>query len=298
MSIERTFLLPGDFAVAQRPSHLGTLLGSCVSVCLSNPYRNVAAMNHFMLPNASGSREVGRFGDTSTHAIINALFAVDADPRHYRARLYGGAAVIGHLGAMGNIGERNVEVARETLQQRGIAIVGEEVGGSRGRRIDFYTDTNVIESRLLGSSRNAPTARRPNHIRLLLVDDSKLVRKVLRKTMEGVDSIEVVGEASNPFEAREMILQHDPDVITLDVEMPRMDGLTFLSHLMSKLPKPVIIVSSMKDKNTNIHLRAKQAGAFGVLHKDDLQLFRGMDAIRDILVPLIQRAARTQPKQL
>src|SRR5262245_22012574 len=109
-TIEQQFLLPGDSVTTRKPLHLATLLGSCVSVCLSNPFRRIAGMNHYMLPELVPGGEVGRYGDSSTTAMVKTLFALDADPTHYRARIYGGGRVIGHLGALGDIGARNIDL--------------------------------------------------------------------------------------------------------------------------------------------------------------------------------------------
>src|SRR3954463_1596663 len=81
--------------------------------------------------------------------------------------------------------------------------------------------------------------------RVLIVDDSAIVRKMLSDAIKDDPEMEVVGLASDPFIARDLILQHKPDVVTLDIEMPRMDGLTFLRKMMEHHPLPVIIVSSV-----------------------------------------------------
>ena len=81
--------------------------------------------------------------------------------------------------------------------------------------------------------------------RVLIVDDSAIVRRMLADALKAEPDMEVVGLASDPFVAGELIQLHKPDVLTLDLEMPRMDGLTFLRHLMARQPMPVIIVSSV-----------------------------------------------------
>ena len=86
--------------------------------------------------------------------------------------------------------------------------------------------------------------------RVLLVDDSALVRKLLSDALRKHDDIEVVGGAADPYVARDMILQLEPDVITLDIEMPRMDGLSFLRKLMEHLPMPAIVVSSLTQQGS------------------------------------------------
>ncbi len=109
------------------------------------------------------------------------------------------------------------------------------------------------------------SALRP--IRVLVVDDSAIVRKLIGDTLRAEPDIEVVGGAADPFIARDMILQHKPDVLTLDVEMPRMDGLTFLKKLMEHHPMPVIIVSSVTKAGSAASVEALRSGAFDVIPK-------------------------------
>ncbi len=104
-------------------------------------------------------------------------------------------------------------------------------------------------------------------LRVLLVDDSRLVRDVYRSVLAREPGIEIVGEAENPFEARDQILALKPDVITLDMEMPRMDGLTFLRALMSQHPVPTVVVSSITERGGALAMEAFAAGAVEVLQK-------------------------------
>lgn len=104
-------------------------------------------------------------------------------------------------------------------------------------------------------------------IKLLIVDDSAIVRDVLSQSLAKYPDIEVVGVAPDPFIARDKIVQLEPDVITLDIEMPRMDGITFLERLMSFYPIPVIIVSSVTTSDRQAAIRALEIGAFDVVNK-------------------------------
>ena len=104
-------------------------------------------------------------------------------------------------------------------------------------------------------------------IKVLVVDDSAIVRKILSAELSKYDDIEVVGAAPDPFIARNKILSLKPDVITLDVEMPRMDGLTFLKKLMRHYPIPVIVVSALTHKGGKLALQALELGAVEVLAK-------------------------------
>ncbi len=104
-------------------------------------------------------------------------------------------------------------------------------------------------------------------IKVLIVDDSAVVRKIFTQQLDKAPGIEVVGTAPDPYIAREKIMRLQPDVITLDIEMPRMDGITFLKHLMKSYPLPVIIVSSLTRKSSKLALEALSIGALEVLSK-------------------------------
>ena len=104
-------------------------------------------------------------------------------------------------------------------------------------------------------------------IRVLIVDDSAIVRKLLAEALAGEPDLEVVGTAPDPFVARDKILSLRPDVLTLDIEMPRMDGLTFLKKLMRFHPLPVVVISSLAQSSSQAALEALQCGAVEVLAK-------------------------------
>ncbi|MDR0851774.1 MAG: chemotaxis response regulator protein-glutamate methylesterase [Clostridiales Family XIII bacterium] len=106
-----------------------------------------------------------------------------------------------------------------------------------------------------------------NTIKVLIVDDSLLFRDVLQKGLKQYEDIEVIGAAADPFEAKDQIIALRPDVVTLDVEMPRMDGIKFLRKLMPQFPVPVIIISSLKESV----FEAMDAGAIDFISKPDLQ---------------------------
>lgn len=115
--------------------------------------------------------------------------------------------------------------------------------------------------------------------RVLIVDDSALVRQVLSSILSRHPNLEVVGIAKDPYDARERIKDLDPDVLTLDVEMPRMDGLTFLSKLMKAHPMPVVMLSSLTAKGTSTALDALALGAVDVIGKPALDQATGLEAM-------------------
>ncbi len=104
-------------------------------------------------------------------------------------------------------------------------------------------------------------------VRVLIVDDSAIVRRVLEQELRCDSDIEVIGSAPDPFVARDLIVRLKPDIITLDIEMPRMDGISFLRKIMEHLPLPVIMLSSLTPKGSQLALEAMDAGALDVLCK-------------------------------
>ena len=104
-------------------------------------------------------------------------------------------------------------------------------------------------------------------VRVLIIDDSPLFRSILERMLAGDSDIEVVGTASDPVEAKDLIVAHKPNVITLDVEMPRMDGITFLKRLMRQRPTPVVMISSYTQENSLRTLEALDAGAVDFVAK-------------------------------
>ena len=133
-------------------------------------------------------------------------------------------------------------------------------------------------------------------IRVLTVDDSALMRQVLASLLSKDPGIEVIGSAPDPFIAREKIKALNPDVITLDVEMPKMDGLTFLEKLMRGHPMPVVMVSSLTEAGCQTTLRALELGAVDFIAKPKIDLREGMEEIAQDLIDKVKAAAQAKVK--
>lgn len=134
-------------------------------------------------------------------------------------------------------------------------------------------------------------------IRVLVVDDSAIVRKVLTEELSKYEDIQVVGSAIDPYIARDKIVALRPDVVTLDIEMPRMNGLAFLEKLMQYYPLPVVIVSSLTPKNSETAIRALALGAVEVICKPDSQYSVpdvAQDLARAIRIAAVARMPRYQ----
>src|SRR5262245_48312853 len=127
-------------------------------------------------------------------------------------------------------------------------------------------------------------------IKVLIVDDSALIRQVLSELLGQDRSIEVVGTASDPFIARQKIKELSPDVLTLDVEMPRMDGLTFLRNLMRLRPMPVVMFSSLTEKGADVTLQALELGAFDFVSKPRIDVAGRVDDFQEELVAKVHAA--------
>lgn len=128
-------------------------------------------------------------------------------------------------------------------------------------------------------------------IRVLNVDDSALMRQVLATLLSKDRDIEVIGAAPDPYIAREKIKALNPDVITLDVEMPKMDGLTFLEKLMKGHPMPVVMVSSLTEAGCQTTLRALELGAVDFITKPKIDLREGMEDVAQDLIDKVKAAA-------
>ena len=128
---------------------------------------------------------------------------------------------------------------------------------------------------------------RPNNarrVRVLVVDDSAVVRNVFHQELGRDPEVEVVGTAPDPYAARDLILEKEPDVITLDIEMPRMDGITFLHKIMRYRPTPVIVVSSLTPAGGALALEALAAGACDVMCKPG-----GAYSVGDMTADLLEK---------
>ncbi|MCV4342545.1 protein-glutamate methylesterase/protein-glutamine glutaminase [Pseudomonas capsici] len=132
-------------------------------------------------------------------------------------------------------------------------------------------------------------------IRVFIVDDSALVRQVLTNCLASHPGIEVIGQASDPIYAIDKMRRDWPDVIILDVEMPRMDGLTFLRQIMSERPTPTLICSTLTEAGASVSVEALAAGAVGFFTKARLGLKQSLEQISGDLIRKIEEAARTRP---
>lgn len=136
-----------------------------------------------------------------------------------------------------------------------------------------------------------------NRIKVLCIDDSALIRSLLREIINSQPDMTVVGVAPDPIIARDLIKQTHPDVLTLDVEMPRMDGLDFLEKLMRLRPTPVVMISSLTQSGSEATMRALELGAVDFVPKPRLGMRDGMLEYTDLIADKIRAAARARLRQ-
>ena len=131
-----------------------------------------------------------------------------------------------------------------------------------------------------------------NKIGVVIVDDSALIRNLLKDILDSDREINVLGAASDPYHARELIKQTNPDVITLDVEMPKMDGLSFLDKIMRLRPMPVIMISSLTQKGADITLKALEIGALDYIEKPQIGLEEGLKKLKADIISKVKAASK------
>lgn len=135
-------------------------------------------------------------------------------------------------------------------------------------------------------------------IKVLIVDDSALIRQMLTEIISSDRELEVVGTATDPLAAREKIKKLNPDVLTLDVEMPKMDGVSFLSNLMRLRPMPVVMVSSLTEAGADVTLQALEYGAVDFVTKPKIDVASGFGDYADEIIEKVKMAAKANVRTL
>ncbi|MBV2168550.1 MAG: response regulator, partial [Bdellovibrio sp.] len=268
------YLFPGKIAAFKEETVISTLLGSCFAVALHDPTTKVGGLNHYLLPEGMpGERENMRYGAHAIPALIEECVRLGANRQKLQAKIYGGGNVISvsHLGD--SIGKRNIETAEQMLGDLGIPILEKNVAGEAARTIKLNTATfDVLHNSSKESSVEKPvdvSGFKPltvaKGVKVLVVDDSATVRTLFTNIFTK-SGLEVVGAAADAYQARELIASKKPDVLTLDIEMPKMSGVMFLEKLMKHHPIPVVMVSSLASSG-EAALKSLELGAVEFVHK-------------------------------
>lgn len=294
------FLYPGQFMVVREPSILSTMLGSCVGVALWDRRTHVGGLNHFLLHDAiEGESGSPRYGRPAMRMLIDECLKAGAAKSDLVARVYGGAAVLGQVSIGQKIGEKNISVALEVLRAEGIRVAGQSTGGEQGRKISFNTQSGEVSESfsrgqvdVSGFGPLPETSALGGEVKVLIVDDSVTVRTLFQRIFTRA-GLKVVGCAADPFEAREAIMREKPDVITLDIEMPHMNGVRFLEKLMKHMPIPTVMVSSLSSQG-EAALESLRLGAVEFMQKPsqaDPELLRQFG---EVLITKVRAAATSR----
>jgi two-component system chemotaxis response regulator CheB len=280
-------------------SIVSTILGSCVSVCLFSPKAKVGGIIHFALPDRShatnSSRNDLNFGDSAIAILYKKMLEIPGvEKTDLVAKIVGGANVVNELTHLNSIGDLNVLMARNVLKKLQVKVLGEDVGGIKGRKVFFYTDSGRLRVSKIGSE--------AQKIRVLIVDDSKTIRDILTKILS-CDKIDVIGKAANAQEAEVLIKTLTPDVITLDIHMPGMDGVTFLQKYLPLHPIPTVMISSLNMAESDLILKALEYGAVDYIQKPSLsEITTQSEFIRDKIITAssikVTKHAQTHVKKL
>jgi chemotaxis protein CheD len=297
--LRRIFLLPGEYCVVSKPTRIATLLGSCVAVCLWDRWKKAAGMNHFLLPTGPQSDTANtRYGNVAIDSLIQSIAQLGSKPQTLKAQIFGGGAVVEHLTSAGsNIGEKNIKLAQSQLAKHGIRIAHQDIGGEHGRKIYLDSTTGEVAVKMITMSADTRYSStktkelRRRRIRILTVDDSPTVLAIYKKIIELDPQFQLVGEAHDAYEARDQIVSQGPDVITLDIIMPKMNGLDFLRKLMKYCPKPVVVISTIAKVGSKTRNSALRAGACDVIDKESLNIYGGFEKAKNILLPRLKAAA-------
>lgn len=134
-------------------------------------------------------------------------------------------------------------------------------------------------------------------IKVLVVDDSALIRNLLGEIVKSESDMQLVGAAPDAYVAKKMVQEHNPDVITLDIEMPKVDGLRFLDVLMKARPTPVVMISTLTEAGADATIRSLELGAVDFIPKPKLGVVQGIEEYRELILSKIRMAARSRVRQ-
>ncbi len=298
------FLYPGHIHVSTDQEVIKTILGSCVAIVLWDERNKIGGMCHYLLAKAPPhAAKSGRYGTFAIQMLLRELDKVGAHRGDLIAEIYGGGSVVEALGnGPAGIGDHNIQFAEDILAKERIIVRTRNTGGRSGRRIAFDPQTGVticdIQAEDAAISRSGYKIDLPKElVRVLIVDDSATLRTILKNVFDRSKKILVVGTATDPFDAREKIIALKPDVITLDIEMPRMNGIQFLEKLMIHQPMPVVVVSSLSSQG-EAATKALQLGAVEFVHKPSQFDPLVLTDLGEILIPKVIGAASASIKSL
>ncbi len=298
----------GEIYISKQPTLVTTVVGSCIAFCVWDRRLRIGAMSHFALPSTDmihspNKKDSYYCGNIAIKALFREFKKMGSHPQDIVVKLAGGAKVLGTVDS--TIGQRNIEMSREICSEYAIKIAGESVGGNTGTKVRFDTASgdlyiqnlahsvtqkviakeheiiakknlawNISDEQNKGknfaqnSSNDQPkVVNRP--IRVLIVDDSKVIQTLFKAMLEKDEQFEIFGIANDPLEAENLMSDAKPDVITLDMQMPHMDGLSYLKNYLIQRRMPVIMVSGLSYSEGDLAFKALEFGAVDFVEKPE-----------------------------
>ncbi|WP_413559841.1 chemotaxis protein CheB [Bdellovibrio sp. HCB209] len=292
------YLFPGKLAAFKEETIISTLLGSCVAVAIFDPTTQIGGLNHYLLPDAQPSeRANSRYGNHAIQMLVDECVRLGANRGKLQAKVYGGGNVISVSSLGDAIGKRNIELAENMLRELGIPVTERNVGGESARTIKMNTATfAVLHNVTKEGSADSPvdvSGFKPlavaKGVKVLVVDDSATVRTLFTNIFTK-SGLEVVGAAADAYQARDLIVNKKPDVMTLDIEMPKMSGVMFLEKIMKHHPIPVVMVSSLANTG-EAALKSLELGAVEFVHKPSQFDPQVLKELAEMLVSKVRAAA-------
>jgi CheY-like chemotaxis protein/chemotaxis receptor (MCP) glutamine deamidase CheD len=290
--------MPGDVFVGDAQYRVRTLLGSCVSITLWHP---VAHRRHVALPAARprpappAIDKPGMYGADAMQLLVDGLAQHGVPLMQCQGKIFGGGAMFPRNSKVRDIGMQNGDLRARCCANTAYTLVSESLFGEGHRQLIFTIRSGEVLSRQVppepgwgGKEKDGMSG-----IKVMIVDDSAVVRQVLSGLLNAAPGITVTHAVANPLLAMERMKVQWPDVIVLDVEMPKMDGITFLRKLMAERPTPVVICSTLTEKGAQTSVEALTAGAVAIITKPRLDL---KQFLHDSSDELVSAARRRRPR--
>jgi len=283
----------GEIEVAESGHLLGAVgIGSCVAVALYDSYTRIGGLAHIVLPymeEAHDNSHPARFADVAIGMMIDEMKRQGARIQNIGAKIFGGANMFPEIipsHSTMDVGKRNILAVREELKRHNIEIILEEVGCHIGRTVLFDTGDGsvLVKTANSGEGEDQLEMNMADKIRVLVVDDSAFMRKLLTKAIESDPGCKVIKTAKNGVDALKDVAKLKPDVVTMDIELPEIDGLACLGYIMEKFPTPVVMVTGFSEFLGEETMEALEYGATGFVRKPKGAISDNLGQIKEDLI--------------
>ncbi len=286
--MKKIFLQPGEIYISSEETIVSTILGSCVSFCIYDEILGVGGITHYQLPRGDNEQLTpNKFAGPSLHNLLKEFKnRYHSSLSDLKVKIIGGSQINTQEGSSFCVGKANIKKAEELVDFYGLNIVGSSLGGIEGRKIEFNTKNGNIRlksvksggavsniqsrpklAKALDTINSDKLLNKEQIIKVLVIDDAPVIQKIFSKIINEQDGFQLVACASDPLEAIEIRKNESVDVITLDVNMPKMDGVTYLKQYMPSDPTPTIMISDYSEEDSGPILDALEHGAFDYLKK-------------------------------